>query len=82
MMAHRVRPPRLPQGRPPGDHSAVSGREISPEAVRLAGTSPFLMPRGLLIALVNARTRKSAREQGLDLEAQVYAENGSALRRS
>lgn len=58
----------------------AAGREISTEAVRLAGKSPFPIPRGLLIAVVNSRTRRSAREQGLDLEAPVYAEDASVLR--
>jgi hypothetical protein len=51
----------------------VAGREISPAAVRLAEKSPFPLPRGMLITLVNARTRKTARDKRLDLGDQVYA---------
>ena len=49
------------------------GRPFSPETIRRSEKSPFPMPRKALIALVNSRTRKAAREKRLDLEAQVYA---------
>lgn len=51
----------------------VSGREISPRVVRLSEKSPFPMPRGMLIALINSRTRKAARGERLDLDDRVYA---------
>lgn len=48
-------------------------REFTPKAVRLAAKSPFPLPRGMLITLINSRTRKTARDERLDLEAAVYA---------
>ena len=51
----------------------VAGREISAASVRLAEKSPFPLPRGMLIALANARTRKAARDKRLELDARVYA---------
>jgi hypothetical protein len=51
----------------------AAGRQLSPTAVRLADRSPFPMPRSALIALVNARTRKTARDERLELDARVYA---------
>jgi multimeric flavodoxin WrbA len=49
------------------------GRPFSPETVRRSEKSPFPLPRKALIALVNSRTRKLAREKQLDLDAQAYA---------
>jgi hypothetical protein len=51
----------------------ATGREFSPEAVRLADKSPFPLPRGMLIALINSRTRKAAKSKRLDLGDRVYA---------
>ncbi len=51
----------------------AAGRELSPAAVRLSEKSPFPLPRGMLIALINSRTRKTARDQRLELDARVYA---------
>ena len=51
----------------------TAGRELSPGAVRLSEKSPFPLPRGLLIALINSRTRKAAGSKGLDLAGRVYA---------
>jgi hypothetical protein len=51
-----------------------AGRELSARAVRLTEKSPLPLPRGMLIRLVSLRTRKAARDAGLDLEAAVYAE--------
>ena len=51
----------------------ATGRELSSEAIRLADKSPFPLPRGMLIALINASTRKAARSKGLDLADRVYA---------
>ena len=51
----------------------AAGRPFSPEAIRLSVKSPFPMPRKALIALINSRTRKAAREKQLDVHAQVYA---------
>ena len=57
-----------------------AGRAFSLETLHLADKSPLPLPRGALIALVNWRTRKAAREQGLDLDAPVYAEHGDPPR--
>jgi hypothetical protein len=51
----------------------AAGRELSPAAVRLADKSPFPLPRGMLNALINARTREAARSKRLDLADRVYA---------
>ena len=51
----------------------AAGRELSPEAIRLSDKSPLPMPRKALIALVNARTRKAAKDKRLDLGDRVYA---------
>jgi hypothetical protein len=51
----------------------AAGHELRPEAIRLADKSPFPLPRGMLIALVNSRTRKAATDKGLDLDDRVYA---------
>ena len=51
----------------------AAGRELSPGAVRLSEKSPFPMPRGILIALVNSRTRKAAKGKGIDLDDRAYA---------
>ena len=51
----------------------ATGLELSPEAIRLAGKSPFPLPRGMLIALINSRTRKAATSKRLDLDDRVYA---------
>jgi hypothetical protein len=51
----------------------AAARELSPVAVRLADKSPFPLPQGMLIALINARTRKAARSKRLDLADRVYA---------
>jgi hypothetical protein len=51
----------------------AAGRELSPAAVRLADKSPFPLPQGMLIALINARTRKAAKDERLDLADRAYA---------
>ena len=51
----------------------AAGREFSPGAVRLSEKSPFPMPRGMLIALINSRTRRAAKGKRLDLDDRVYA---------
>jgi hypothetical protein len=51
----------------------AAGRELSAKTIRLADRSPFPLPRGTLITLVNARTRKAARSKGLDLDDRAYA---------
>jgi hypothetical protein len=51
----------------------AAGRKLSPGAVRLSEKSPFPLPRGMLIALINSRTRKAAKGKGLDLADRVYA---------
>jgi hypothetical protein len=51
----------------------AAGRELSPETVRLSEKSPFPIPRGMIIGLINSRTRKAARVKRLDLDDQAYA---------
>lgn len=51
----------------------AAGRELSQETVRLADKSPFPMPRGMIIGLINSRTRKVAKAKRLDLGDRVYA---------
>jgi hypothetical protein len=51
----------------------TAGREVSPEASRLADKSPFPLPRGVLIALINSRTRKAAKDRRLSLGCRLYA---------
>jgi hypothetical protein len=51
----------------------AAGRELSPEAVRLSEKSPFPMPRDMVIALINLRTRRAAKDERLDLGDRVYA---------
>ncbi|MGE5230015.1 MAG: NAD(P)H-dependent oxidoreductase [Deltaproteobacteria bacterium] len=51
----------------------AAGRPFSPETVRRSAKSPFPLPRTVLIASINARTRKAARQKRLDLEARAYA---------
>jgi hypothetical protein len=51
----------------------AAAREFSSATIRRSEKSPFPMPRKVLIALINARTRKTAREKRLDLDAQVHA---------
>ena len=53
---------------PPTSPPAASSR---PQTVRLADKSPFPLPRGMLIALINSRTRKAARSKRLDLDERV-----------
>ncbi len=70
----------------------AAGRPFSAETVARCDRSPFPIPLKVMIWTVNARTRKTARAQGLDLEARVYAgeapagecrqEVGAAPRRS
>jgi hypothetical protein len=50
----------------------TAGRELSPEAIRLSEKSPFPLPRGMLIKLINSRTRKAAKDKGLELDDRVY----------
>jgi hypothetical protein len=54
----------------------VAAREFSSETVLRSDRSPFPMPVRMIIALVNARTRKTARDGQLDLDARVYSEEG------
>jgi hypothetical protein len=51
----------------------AAGRELSQETVRLANKSPFPMPRGMIIGLINSRTRKVAKAKRLELGDRVYA---------
>ena len=51
----------------------AAGRPISPRTVARCDKSPFPIPLGVMVRIVNASTRKSARALGLDLEEPVYA---------
>jgi hypothetical protein len=51
----------------------AAGRPFSPETVRRSEKSPFPMPIRMIIKLVNSRTRKTARDKQLELDAKVYA---------
>ena len=51
----------------------AAAREFSPETVLRSDRSPFPMPIKMIIALVNSRTRKTARDKQLELDAKVYA---------
>jgi hypothetical protein len=51
----------------------AAGREFTADTVARCDKSPFPMPLRVMIALVNARTRKTVREGKLDLAARVYA---------
>ena len=42
--------------------------------MRRCDRSPFPLPLRVMVALVNARTRKAVRTGKLDLEARVYAD--------
>jgi len=53
----------------------AAGLPFSPQTVRRSEKSPFPMPVRMIVTLVNSRTRKTAREKQLDLDAQVYAEH-------
>ncbi len=54
----------------------VAARPFSPATVARSDRSPFPIPLKAMIALVNARTRKAARDRRLDLDATVYTEEG------
>lgn len=54
----------------------AAARPFSPATVARADRSPFPLPLRAMIALVNARTRKTARDGQLDLDARVYSEDG------
>ena len=54
-----------------GDIAAC--RPFSPQTTARCDKSPFPIPLSVLIRIVNARTRKTARALGLDLEKPVYA---------
>ncbi|HEX5642198.1 MAG TPA: NAD(P)H-dependent oxidoreductase [Thermoleophilia bacterium] len=51
----------------------AAGQPFSPETVRRSEKSPFPMPVRMIITLVNSRTRKTARDKQLELDAKVYA---------
>ena len=51
----------------------VATRPFSAGTVARCDRSPFPLPLKVMIAMVNARTRKAARDRGLDLETRVYA---------
>ena len=51
----------------------AAGRELSAKTIRLADKSPFPMPRGMIIGLINSRTRKVAKAKRLELGDRVYA---------
>ncbi len=51
----------------------AASHPFSPETVARSEKSPFPIPRRVMSALVNARTRKAARDKQLELDAKVYA---------
>jgi hypothetical protein len=51
----------------------AAGRPFSADTVARGEKSPFPIPIKVMIALVNSRTRKAARDGKLDLTARVYA---------
>lgn len=51
----------------------AAGRELSAKTIRIADKSPFPMPRGMIIGLINSRTRKVAKAKRLELGDRVYA---------
>jgi multimeric flavodoxin WrbA len=53
----------------------AAARPFSADTVARCDTSPFPIPIRVIIALVNSRTRKAAKEGRVDLEAQVYAQD-------
>jgi hypothetical protein len=53
----------------------AAARPFSADAVARCDTSPFPIPLRMLIALVNARTRKAAKESRVHLGARVYAQD-------
>ena len=55
----------------------AAGRPFSRGTVARSDRSPFPLPLRVIIAAVNARTRKTAREQKLDLDALVYADDAA-----
>jgi len=58
----------------------AAARSFSPDTVVRADRSPFPMPVKVIIALVNARTRKTVKDKQLELDAKVYA-RGAARER-
>ena len=52
----------------------AASRGLSLEAIAGSDKSPFPIPRRVIIALVNSRTRKKARDEQFHLDAKVYAE--------
>lgn len=51
----------------------AAGRPFSPQTIRRSEKSPFPMPVGMIVRLVNSRTRKTACDKQLELDARVYA---------
>jgi hypothetical protein len=51
----------------------IAGRPFSAATVARCDKSPFPVPLSFVIGMVNSRTRKAARDLGLDLAAPVYA---------
>jgi hypothetical protein len=52
----------------------AAARPFSPGTAARSERSPFPIPLKAMTALVNARTRKAARDRRLDLDARVYSE--------
>jgi hypothetical protein len=52
----------------------AASRPFSPETITSSEKPPFPIPRRVMNALVNSRTRKAARDKQLELEARVYAD--------
>jgi hypothetical protein len=56
----------------------AAGRPFAPRNVARCDKSPFPIPLRMLVWTVNSRTRKTARDMGLDLESRVYAGDAPA----
>jgi hypothetical protein len=52
----------------------AASRPFSSETIASSEKPPFPIPRTVMNALVNSRTRKAARDKQLELEARVYAD--------
>jgi hypothetical protein len=53
-------------------------RPFASQSLALCDRSPFPIPLRVMVWTVNARTRKTARDEGLDLESRVYVGEGPA----
>lgn len=58
----------------------AAGRDLSPDVLRLAAKSPLPLSTRAMIAVINSRTRKIARDGRLHLDAAVYVGSLPACR--